>query len=323
MHAWRHGIQRVLLFTALLLALLAVCGTLAEEKRDKRDTHPRTVWVLERTSKFVSFFVLALMFVMFFMLCKSFWEVVVLEKREVSERQLLKTTRVQEKDKLALTITGWAKDAKKTLGHRGESGREHRALTGPNPMHLFVGTDRASQFTEENPMHMSTELTLSHSEARAAARLAKLTASVAAPSLHSKRNAGARGGAGVTLAGLAAEEAAEKLAEEAAGRPTDWNEIDLRNVALTGSLGSSSHRRACNPEELAANRALELGRRADRVAELTSTEVFSARSAGGRLPARAEQDEAGEAVRVVAQRTAEATTKAALNRSESEILAII
>ena len=124
---------------------------------------------------------------------------------------------------------------------------------------------------------------LTLSEARAAARLAKLTLSVA-PSGHAKRSAGTGGGAGVTLASLAAEEAAEK----AVGRPTEWEEIDFRNVALRGPLGGSLHHHTRTSEESAASRAQYLGRSVDKLAGRTSAEKLEASaSGGGRIAANA------------------------------------
>ena len=101
-HSWRYNIQRMLLLTTLLLALLAICGTLAAEKKGEVDAggelvNPKFVRGLEQTSKFVSFAVLLLMNVMFLMLCKSFWEVVVLEKCELDVEAMLKTAKATKK----------------------------------------------------------------------------------------------------------------------------------------------------------------------------------------------------------------------------------
>lgn len=307
-HSWRYNIQRMLLLTTLLLALLAICGTLAAEKKGEVDAggelvNPKFVRGLEQTSKFVSFAVLLLMNVMFLMLCKSFWEVVVLEKRELDVEAMLKTANATKKtkwqqDKLP---KAWSKGALlKAWSKKGANEVPGRALgggaLGGGGSEAGLGDDgvgRTSQFTGSNPMHpggvSSSEpptLTLSDAEARAAARLAKLALSVA-PSGHAKRSgAGARGGAGVTLASSGA---AEEAAEKAVGRPTEWEEIDFRNVALRGSVGGGfSHHRTRTSEESAASRAQYLGRSVDKLAGRTSAEKLEASaSGGGRIAANA------------------------------------
>lgn len=255
-HRWRYNIQKLLLVTALLLAVVAILAALDAESEGK-DTESG----LKKASRALSFFVLMLMNIMFIALCKSFWEVVVLEKRSVDVKQARKAAKAKKKeeeltakaleDNLTSTIASWVKGAKKRLDK--SMGRSMRSLTGPFSKH--DGEERTSQFSGENPLHWEqNSVQLSAAEERSAARLAKLTQSVRAPSMHKKC-----GSVGVTLAAAAAE-------EEKGG-------INSRYVMAHGD------HYACTPEEAAAKRAL--GRSVDKLGGKNSVDKLKEAMAGG------------------------------------------
>ena len=144
---WKHGIQKMLLSTALLLALVLVAGTLAAER--KAQAGGEADGLSEHLSRFaavISVFVLGLMAVLMGTLCKSFWDVVVLEKRELSDAE--KSRRHQKTAKVILI------DFFNDRWKKQPSGARHATLW-EEEVEFAEPTDGRvrMQFENSNPLH--------------------------------------------------------------------------------------------------------------------------------------------------------------------------
>jgi Sec-independent protein translocase protein TatA len=86
---WKHNMQRLLLFTSLMLAVLGIASTKAADARNDG----RASGALDNLVALLSWVVLLLMIATVLKLCVSFWQVVVLEHADLGQRSVLHMTK--------------------------------------------------------------------------------------------------------------------------------------------------------------------------------------------------------------------------------------